>query len=281
MTFMKIRVILAAGMFLAGVLLFGIRYSAFAAPSPQGVQYSTPTPGTDGRIIYIVKAGDTCTSVTLLNGVSEAYLRQTNHLDEDCTLIEGQALVIGIGGPAGGSPTAGPLPTTTPLPPTATPQTAGSARVCVALFNDLNGDGMRQAETDPYDVYIAEGTEPIVMGGAISVTGMGNPYSRTMDSLAGLDPVCFDDVPAGNYTVSAAVPDGFNATTVLTHEIEVNPGDSVYVNFGAQLKIETLPEDGKKVSPWMGVFGGLLLLAGIGLGVYAWRMKKPQAEKNS
>ena len=170
-----------------------------------------------------------------------------------------------------------------PPPPdsTATPQPAGSARICVALFNDLNGDGIRQAETDPFDAYLVEGTEPIVMGGAISVTGMDNTYSRTMNSLAGLDPVCFDDVPAGKFTVSAAVPDGFNATTVLAFEIEVDPGDSVYVNFGSQLKVETSPEVDRNVSPWMGVFGGLLLLAGIGLGVYAWRMKKPPAEKKA
>lgn len=271
---MKMKSILAIGIFLAGFLILSMTYSTLAAPSTQGVQYSTPTPGPDGRIIYIVQPGDNCTSVSLKTGVSQDYIRQTNHLDENCTLIEGMSLVIGIGGPAVTSPTPGPSPTPTPILPTATPAAIGSAKVCVALFNDVNGDGMRQANTDALGIYLADGTEPIVMGGAISLTSLIGPYSQTLDTAVGLDPVCFTDVPGGKYTVSAAVPDGFNPTTELSSEVEVNPGDSVYVNFGAQIKVETAPEAGKKASPLMGVFGALLLLAGIGLGVYAWRSRK-------
>ena len=274
MTIMKNKIILAIGIFLAGLLFLSMTFSALAAPSGQVSQYSTPTPGPDGRIIYIVKAGDTCTSVSLLNGVTQDYLRQTNHLDENCTLVEGQTLVLGIGGPAASSPTPGPSPIPTPILPTATPATSGSAKVCVALFNDLNGDGKRQADTDAFDNYIVEGTEPIVLGGAISLSGLDNPYSQTLDTLAGLDPVCFTDVPGGKYTVSAAVPDGFNPTTILTYELQVTPGDSVYVNFGAQLKVETTPTVEKKASPLLGVLGGIILLAGFGLGFYAWRMRK-------
>jgi hypothetical protein len=113
------------------------------------------------------------------------------------------------------------------------------------------------------------------MGGAVSLTSLTGPYSQTLNTAVGLDPVCFTDVPGGKYTVSAAVPDGFNPTTVLSSEVEVNPGDSVYVNFGAQIKVETAPEVGKKASPLLGVFGALVLLVGIGLGVYAWRSRKP------
>ncbi len=274
MTIMKNKFVLAIGVFLTGFLFLGMTYSALAAPSAQVSQYSTPTPGPDGRIIYIVKPGDTCTSISLLNGVSQDYIRQTNHLDENCTLIENQQLVLGIGGPAAASPTPGPSPIPTAIQPTATPSTSGSAQVCVALFNDVNGDGKRQADTDALGAYIASETEPIVLGGAVSLSGLGNPYSQTLDTAAGLDPVCFTDVPAGRYTVSAAVPDGFNATTVLTYELEVAPGDSVYVNFGAQIKIETTPTVKKEASPLLGVLGAIILLAGIGLGFFAWRMRK-------
>lgn len=272
---MKIKSILAVSIFLVGILMLSMTYSALAAPSRQGTEYSTPTPGPDGRIVYIVKAGDTCTSISLMTGVSEAYLRQTNHLDENCTLIEGASLVIGIGGPALSSPSPGPSITPTLILPTSTPSQTGSASVCVALFNDVNGDGMRQADTDAFDNYIVEGTEPIVVGGAVSLTSLTGPYSQTLDTVVGLDPVCFTDVPQGKYTVSAAVPDGFNPTTVLSSELEVNPGDSAYVNFGAQIKVETTPSGERKTSPWLGVFGALLVLAGIGLGVYAWQKKKP------
>jgi LysM repeat protein len=274
MTIMKNKLSLAIGIFLAGFLFLGMTFSALAAPSAQVSQYSTPTPGPDGRIIYIVKPGDTCTSISLLNGVSQDYLRQTNHLDENCTLIEGSQLVLGIGGPAASSPTPGPSPTPLPILPTATPATSGAAKVCVALFNDLNGDGKRQANTDALDNYLADGTEPIVLGGAISLSGLANPYSQTLDTVAGFDPVCFPDVPAGKYTVSAAVPDGFNPTTVLTYQLEVAPGDSVYINFGAQIKIETTPPVEKKTSPLLGILGALILLAGVGLGFFAWRVRK-------
>jgi hypothetical protein len=271
---MKNKFILAIGVFLAGVLFLCITYSALAAPSAQVSQYSTPTPGPDGRIIYIVKAGDTCTSVALLNGVTQDYLRQTNHLDQNCTLVEGSQLVLGIGGPAAVSPTPGPSPVPTALLPTATPAASGSAQVCVALFNDVNGDGKRQANTDAIGAYLADGTEPIVLGGAVSLSGLDNPYSQTLDTVAGLDPVCFTDVPGGKYTVSAAVPDGFNPTTVLTYELQVTPGDSVYVNFGAQVKVETTPVVEKKTSPLLGLLGAIIVLGGIGLGFYAWRMRK-------
>jgi hypothetical protein len=146
--------------------------------------------------------------------------------------------------------------------------------VILEVYGDMNGDGKRQADTDALGNYIAAGTEPIVLGGAVSLSGLGNPYSQTLDTVAGLDPVCFTDVPGGKYTVSAAVPDGFNSTTVLTYELLVTPGDSVYVNFGAQVKVETTPVLQKKTSPLLGVFGAIILLAGIGLGFYAWRMRK-------
>jgi hypothetical protein len=271
---MKLKSVFAIGVFLAGLLVLSATFSALAAPTAQGTVYFTPTPGPDGRIIYIVQAGDNCTSISLMTGVSQDYLRQTNHLDENCTVIEGQSLVIGIGGPSASSPT--PISSAVPTAalPTATPALTGSASVCVALFNDTNGDGMRQADTDAFDVYIAAGTEPIVVGGAISLTSLTGLYSQTLDTAVGLDPVCFTDVPGGKYTVSAAVPDGFNPTTTLSTEVEVGPGDSVYVNFGAQIKVETDPVDGGKSSPLLGVFGALLLLVGVGLGVYAWRSKK-------
>ena len=50
----------------------------------------TPTPGPDGRIIYLVKAGETCTQISLLYGVTVEYIRTTNLLDENCTLRAGQ-----------------------------------------------------------------------------------------------------------------------------------------------------------------------------------------------
>jgi hypothetical protein len=203
------------------------------------------------------------------------FLRQTNRLDENCTIQIGQQLVIGIGAPAAASPTPGPSPTPAAALPTATPISGGVAEVCVALYDDVNGDGLRQANTDALGDYLPDGTEPIVAGGAISLTSLTGTYSQTLDTLAGYDPICFTDVPDGKYSVSAAVPDDYNPTTVLNYSLEVKPGDITYVSFGAQAKSVAPTDSGTPtLSPILGIVGALLLLGGIGLGIFAWRMRK-------
>jgi hypothetical protein len=259
---------------LLAVLFLRLPLAAQAAPAAQ-VTYATPTPGADGRIIYTVQEGDSCLRISLLTGVSVEYIRQTNHLDENCTILSGQRLVIGIGAPPPPSPTAGPSPTPTTALPTPTPVSGGLAEVCVALYNDSNGDGLRQANTDALGDYVADGTEPIVPGGAISLTSLTGTYSQTQSTVAGLDPVCFMDVPDGEYSVSAAVPDGYNPTTVLNYSLQILPGDTSFVSFGAQAKSQLPVESEKpKRSPLLGILGALLLLTGIGLGVFAFRTRK-------
>src|ERR1051325_11762735 len=80
--------------------------TAHAAPN---AQFVTSTPGPDGRILYTVVAGDTCDGVAIKVGITRAQIRQLNsHLNQDCTLIVGQQLVIGL---VSNAPTAGPIPT--------------------------------------------------------------------------------------------------------------------------------------------------------------------------
>ena len=272
---MRNKRILVIAVFLAAFLLLRLSFAALAAPAAQVQTYSTPTPGADGRIIYVVEEGDNCLRISLMTGVSMEFLRQTNHLDENCTIRVGQQLVIGIGVPAAALPTPGPSPTPTLALPSATPVSGGAVEVCVALYDDLNGDGLRQANTDALGNYLPTGTEPIVAGGAISLTSLTGTYSRTLDTVVGYDPVCFTDVPDGKYSVSAAVPDGYNPTTVLNYSLEVKPGDITYVSFGAQAKSVAPTESGSPTqSPILGIVGALLLLGGIGLGIFAWRMRK-------
>jgi hypothetical protein len=266
---MKIRLLPFFGISLAMLLLFVMAASVLAAPAGQVQQYSTPTPGPDGRIIYIVKAGDNCTSISLMTGVPVDYLRQTNRLDENCSLAEGQNLVIGVGGPSAVTPTAGPAPTATVGPPTPTP-ISGTAELCVLLYGDVNGDGLRQEE------------EFGVAGGAVSVTSANGTYSQTQQTVAQIDPdteepvrVCFGNMPPGEYTVSAAVPDAYNPTTALSYDLEVVPGNRAYVGFGAQPKaqVDVGPESSGR-SPLLGILGAVILLTGVGLGVYVWRTIK-------
>ena len=268
------RIKLLATAILTLLLLAGIVFTAQASSGqPQGIPIFTPTPGPDGRIIYIVQSGDNCGRISLLTGVPIDQLRALNNLDQNCSLTVGQQLLIGIGGPGGGTATAGPAPTATLAPPTPT-AIPGSIDVCVLLFNDLNGDALH------------EDSEPAIESGALSITGTSGQYSQTATTQAGTDPVCFTKVPKGTYNVSVAPPTGYNPTTALNYTLEIKDGDvktgdiqtgdQVYVDFGAQKSTETAttttPNSGDNNNSLLGIVGGIFLLIGVGLAIYAWRV---------
>jgi hypothetical protein len=259
---------------LISLLLLGLWLPANAAP---GIRQAPPTltPGPDGRIIYIVQAGDNCSRVGALNGISVDQLRQMNSkLDQNCSLIEGQELLVGIVSLAG-TPTAGPSPT--PAPPTASPTPfTGTTEICILLFEDANGNALR------------EETEPAVAGGAVSVTENNGEYSAAQDTVIQADPeayqgICFSNVPEGNYNITVGIPDNYNPTMELNYSLDVNAGDRAFVDFGIQSKdvvadATTNPQNEPKTSPIFGIMGGLLLLGGVGLGYYAWRSGRPESK---
>ena len=259
---------------LISLMLFGLWLPANAAPNLQQI-IPTATPGADGRILYIVQPGDSCFRVAAIHGISVEQLRQLNSkLDENCSLIEGQELLISIVSLAG-TPTAGPSPT--PAPPTASPTPfTGTTEVCILLFNDINGNALR------------EETEPAVAGGAVSVTENNGEYSAAQDTIIPADPaayqgICFSNVPEGSYTISVGVPDTYNPTMELKYSLDINAGDRASVDFGIQSKQEVIgageqPVEEPKTSPVFGIIGGLLLLGGAGLGYYAWRSGKPESK---
>jgi len=261
---------------LTPLLLFGLMMPAQASPSAQ-VQFPSPTPGADGRIIYIVQAGDSCFRIQALYGIPVDQLRGLNpQLDDNCTLIVGNELMLGVGGPAALSPTPGPSPTL--VPPTVTPTPpAGTTEICILLYDDLNGDALRQE------------TELGVAGGAVSVSNTAGTFSETKTTISEIDPdllepvnTCFTDVPAGEYNISLAVPPNYNPTRDLTYTFTIKAGDIAFVSFGAQSQTEPggepVPgegEGGSGPSPVFGIMGGLLLLGGLGLGWYAFQQRKP------
>lgn len=268
---MKIRPLFVLGVFLIILLFLALSLPAAAAPAAQGVQFATNTPLPDGRILYQVQAGDNCIRIALLHGISVEQLRQLNtNLDANCTLVTGELLLVGLGGPASASATPGPSPT--PLPPTTTPTPfVGTTEICVSLFNDQNGDALRETG------------EPPIVGGAVSVSQTDGQYSKTLTTDATTDPLCFTDVPEGNYNISAAIPDNYNPTMNLSTTISVKAGDQAFVDFGAQSKDTTVTQpsennNGGGTSTLLGIFGGILLLGGVGLGWYALRLRKPQSK---
>ena len=264
-------------LFLSITLLFLLSLAlpfrgASAAPDRQFV---TATPGPDGRIMYVVVEGDSCLQVALLHGITVPQLRQFNtRLDEDCTLTVGQQLVVGLA--QAEAPTAGPAPTLPSPTATATP-VSGTTEVCVLLFEDRNGDAVRQE------------TELGIEGGAVSLTNLNGSYSETQNTSSAIDPdtllpvrACFVDVPGGEYNVSMAVPDEYNPTMLLSYTLTVKAGDRAEISFGAQSKTITVSEptdaqEGNR-SSLLGVFGFLLLLGGAGLGYYAYRSGQPKSK---
>jgi hypothetical protein len=262
-------------LFVLPLFLFAIFLPAQASPGAQ-VEFPSPTPGPDGRIIYVVQAGDSCFRLEALYGITVDQLRGLNpQLDENCTLIVGDELMLGIGGPAALSPTPGPSPTPEPPTPTPPPPT-GTTEICVLLYDDLNGDALRQE------------TEVGIAGGAVSVSNTAGTYSETKTTVSEIDPdllepvpTCFTDVPEGEYNVSIAVPENYNPTMELSNSFVVKAGDRASVDFGAQSQTEQIEEPssdnegGGGTSPIFGILGGLLLLGGLGLGWYAFQQRKP------
>lgn len=235
---------------------------ALAAPAPQLTNFPTPTPGPDGRIVYIVQEGDTLWRIAAVAGMQVADLRDLNNLDPEDIVFPGMQLFLGLGGPAAQSPTPAPLLTEAPEEPTPTPQ-PGQGSLCVMLFEDVNGDSMRQE------------AELSLEGGAINISNRDGSVSITEDTPApgAEDYFCTEDLPEGEYNVSVAVPEGYNPTTILNTGVTLQPGDITYLNFGAQASSEVLSEEASVVeetggSPVLAFLGIGMLAAGIGLGIY-------------
>ncbi|HZU86018.1 MAG TPA: LysM peptidoglycan-binding domain-containing protein [Anaerolineaceae bacterium] len=246
-----------------------------AAATPNGqVYYLTPTPQIDGRIIYIVKANDTCTSIGLLNNITVDRIRELNNIqDPACPLTPGQELLLGVVESMNQTPTPGPSPTPTVPMPTATPP-PGQGDVCIYLYNDINGNAL------------AEDGEAALPGGVVSLInrdGTINLNGETTQGIVMEDMLCFRGILEGDYNISVAAPQGYNPTTSMNQALKLVAGEKSQVNFGAQINsrppedVTQNPQDAPQqggVSPLLGILGGLLLVAGVGLGIYVARLRR-------
>ena len=260
----KILVVLA-GLALTLMVFAGMLAPVYAAPGLQLTPFPTPTPGADGRIIYTVQADDTLWRISAVSGVPLDELRQLNSLDADSVIRPGQVLLLGVVQPqvATLEPGATQDPATLPTP-TAT-ALVDASEICVLLYLDENGNAIREDQ----EIALADGE--------VSVTERLGAYSNKQTTTFFDEPVCFANIPPGEYLVTMALPGGFNRTTELSVTVELVPGDTSYLNFGAQptaifepLTNVTDPgNSGGSSSLLIAVAGAVLLLAGIGVGVWA------------
>lgn len=246
-----------------GLSVLSLTIPSMAAPVLQLTPFPTPTPGPDGRILYVVQEGDTLLRISLIAGVPVDELRGLNNLTGD-TITVGQELLLGLGGPSQVTPTPGPSPTPTPVLPTPSPE-AGSGSICLLLFEDRNGDSIRQDE------------EISIPNGAVSINNRSGSVSLTTATQSGLEYDCYEDLPEDEYTITVAIPEGYNPTTPSTFAVQLQAGDITYLSFGAQVNSEVqgaspaAPVEQSR-SPVWGIIGGLFLLAGIGVALFASRL---------
>jgi hypothetical protein len=242
-------------------LLLRIALPVSASPAPQ--VYPTPTAGTDGRILYTVQQGDSCISISLKTQVSENQLRSLNNLDSNCTVLEGQKLLLGVVTVT--TPTPGLTTTPTSALPKSTPYN-GNGNVCVYLFNDINGNNL------------VDSNETAIAGGAVSLINRSGNVSKTGTTDASGNPLCFSNIPEGDYNISMAPPEGYNSTTTMNYPLKLKAGDSDTVDFGAQESLKTTgtggTDPGNTRSPLLAILGAALVLAGAGLGIYFRQLKR-------
>jgi len=232
----------------------------FISTASAQVYYYTPTAEANGNVYYVVKSGDTCDTISLLNNVPLETLRSLNQLDLDkCRFLQiGQKLLLTtVPTPV---ITIGPSPTPTSMLPTPEP-IKGFGTICVFLYNDVNGNAM----AEPSEV-----TDTGLAGGAISVASVAGDYSKTGTTIGTGKPVCFTDAPEGEYNISIAIPDGYNATSAQNHTIQLKRGDTSTVNFSAQASSSLKADNGGQGSgsALLAVVGGVFILGAIGLGLY-------------
>ncbi len=188
----------------------------------------TPKPRPDGARVHIVETGDTLFGIALEYDLTlDEILALNPHIAKDDFLSIGQEIVVSV--PEGGAPPQ-PTPTPTPAPasspaegepqptqeaqptnPESPPENSGSvappaasdgnaAAVCVAAFNDVNGDMFRQSES-----------EGLLPNAEISLVGTSGPAGtyRT-DGIS--EPYCFQNLQPGNYILRHTPPAGYKLT---------------------------------------------------------------------
>jgi hypothetical protein len=234
----------------------------------QATPFQTPTPGPDGRIIYIVQDGDSPWSIAAISGITLEQLYALNGMQPGDFINPGDRLVLGIGGPVVPTAAPGAAATPTSIPASPTP-IFGTGVICVLLFADVNGNARLDAG------------EPPLPGGQVSIITVSGALAAeyTTEELFNEDgepdSYCFPDLENGDYNVSVGVPPESNPTTSMNFPVHLDPGDTKFVEFGAQPSGAGGGGGESTTSTLLGIVGVVLLAAGGGLGYYAARTRRP------
>jgi len=114
---------------------------------------------------------------------------------------------------------------TTPLPTVAPISKDGA--VCVTAFEDTNINHWMDAD------------EKLLAEVSLTLSQRGQPV-KTLTTTA-TSPVCFSEIPPGIYAIAATPPGNYGLTTSGQLEVEVKPGVSLALSFGAASGYRSTP----------------------------------------
>ena len=217
------------------------------APAPVGpspTPFPTATPRADGAVVHVVQSGDTLWTIAIqyastMGLTPEAALPAIRDLNNNPAFIGvGQELIIvppGQTAPAEeptAEPTAEPVeepaaeasapePTAASVAETTAPEPDTTNSICVAAFNDADGNGQRD---------VGEG---LTADAAISLfRGGSNAATYVTDGIN--EPYCFGDLEADSYQVQIFPPADYMMTTTGSWAVAVSNNTKMNVEFGTQ-----------------------------------------------
>jgi len=144
-----------------------------------------------------------------------------------------------------------------------TPNPDDTGAICVALYSDLNGNG------------VLDFGETLVSGGSFGLVNLDTGETVDTYTTDGTsEPYCFADLATGTYRVISTSPVGHTPTTRVDWDLTLATGSTANLEFGAQFTGEDLetatvePEDSPIRPALMGAFGVMLLLSAAGIAGY-------------
>lgn len=219
-----------------------------ATPGP------SPTPRADGAIVHIVQSGDSLWTIAIqyaptLGLTAEEALATIQELNNNPAFINpGDEIIVQLPTatatpePTAELPTATLAAETAVSQPTATTAPATSNTVCVAAFNDVNGDGL----PDESEGFLADAIFNLLRGGNAVATYI---------STGANEPYCFADLEADTYQIQYTPPTGFHATTTDSWAIAVADGKKETIQFGSQQTTEVANATPPQAQPTNAVAG--------------------------
>jgi LysM repeat protein len=206
-------------------------------PATTNTPAMTRTPRPDGAVVHVVQSGDTLYGISLQYNVPLDDLYKLNNLTRESILSVGQEIVVKVGqgtvvvppptsapkptNTLQAAPSQSPLATPTPplpsSPPTVTPVQGG---LCLAAFEDTNGNTLR------------DGNEPSLAGVTFIILSGGSDAARyTADGST--QSYCLTTLPPGAYSVEVTLPSGYMAAFEKT-DVALAPGQRVDLVVAAQ-----------------------------------------------